>query len=176
MQTEVKRCNGKSTLFKTHPRFRATARKDVHVSVCKSNCLCFEIIPPAIPASKNQIERSTRCFASRVFFFFFLLPYLLVFGFHLVLSLRFISARVLQYHTPYVHCLSLSLSRILAVSSSINDRSIFFTPTFFSPADTVSSSLAIRLISPAFPATPHFPRNRSIFFPSPRFFPSQRCP
>lgn len=48
---------------------------------------------------------------------------------------------------------------------SVSGRSIFLTPTFFfSRTLFVLSSFSIRLISPTFPATPHFLRNRFTFF------------
>lgn len=84
-------------------------------------------------------------------------------------SVHFISLNFIVSHRVFFFFLffSLSFSYVYTVlyPFSVSGRSIFLTPAFFSSRTLfVLSSFSIRLISPTFPATPHFLRNRFTFF------------
>ena len=94
-------------------------------------------------------------------------------SFHLIPSVHFISLNFIVSHRVFFFFLffplSLSLSYVHAVLYlyfSVSGRSIFLSPAFLFLTDALRSlsSFSIRLISPTFPATPHFLRNRSTFF------------
>lgn len=128
----------------------------------------FETILSLTPTSKNRIERSIWNSGARVLFISILFrvrP-----SFHLIPSVHFIFFEFYRIASRLLF-LSLFLSFVHAVlyPFSVSGRSIFCTPIFFfSRTLFVLSSFSIRLISPTFPATPHFLRNRFTFF-SPLF-------
>lgn len=124
----------------------------------------FETILSLTPTSKNRIERSIWNSGARVLFISILFrvrP-----SFHLIPSVHFIFFEFYRIASRLLF-LSLFLSFVHAVlyPFSVSGRSIFCTPIFFfSRTLFVLSSFSIRLISPTFPATPHFLRNRFTFF------------
>ena len=128
----------------------------------------------------SRLEKSNRTLDAmfrfaRVLSFFLSAPiFACAFTWHRRFVLSLLEFYGITHRTFVVH-LSV-FSRILAASLSLFHRPVtppFFSLRrflFFSPADThrVVFSSPFGSFRPAFPATPHFPRNRFTFFPSPR--------